>query len=101
MVIKFDPIYLLFSHYYRMLPSRPDSTRSPVTLSNWLKTKADNRLSGKAASDALKQGNNAGMVYKKETKAATTIKDHVKALEKLRAAEKAPNGDSLRQWGPR
>jgi hypothetical protein len=84
-----------------MPPKRSDTTKSPILLTDWLKTKADNRLSGKAASDALKQGNNAGMQYKKEVKAASSIKDHVKALEKLREAEKAPNGDSLRQWAPR
>ena len=69
--------------------------------SKMIKDTTASRLSGKAASDALKKGNNAGMVFKKEVKAATNIQDHVKALEKLRAAEKAPNGDSLRQWGPR
>jgi hypothetical protein len=63
--------------------------------------KSASRLSGKAASAALKQGNNAGMIFKKEVKAAKNVTDHINALERLRMAEKAPNGASLRQWGPR
>ena len=83
----------------RMVAESPFS--NVVAHSKMIKDTTASRLSGKAASDALKKGNNAGMVFKKEVKAATNIQDHVKALEKLRAAEKAPNGDSLRQWGPR
>jgi hypothetical protein len=79
-----------------------DSTSTAVAAStDWLKSRSDNRLSGKAASDALKQGNNAGMLFKKEVKAASNVAEHRQALEHLRMAEKAPNGDSLRQWAPR
>lgn len=62
--------------------------------------KSASRLSGKAASDALKKGNNAGMLFKKEVKAATNVRDHVQALHRLRVAEKGPKGDALRQWAP-
>jgi hypothetical protein len=61
---------------------------------------SNNRLLGKTASDAFKQGNNAGMLYKKEAKAAQTTSDHVKALTRLRQAEQKPNGTALRQWYP-
>jgi len=60
--------------------------------------RSSNRISGKAASDALKQGNNAGMLFKKEVKSATTVKEHLMALQKLRLAELGSKGDSLRQW---
>jgi|UniRef100_A0A6C0APW1 hypothetical protein len=63
-------------------------------------TVSTHRISGKTASDALKKGNNAGMNFRKEVKAATTVTDHVKALQKLRSAELGPKGDSLRQWAP-
>jgi hypothetical protein len=59
--------------------------------------KSASRLSGKAASDALKKGNNAGMLFKKEVKAATNVREHVEALVRLRIAEKGPNGGPLRQ----
>jgi hypothetical protein len=59
------------------------------------------RISGKSASDALKKGNNAGMLFKKETKAATNVTEYRTALQKLRAAESGPKGDSLRAWAPR
>ena len=54
------------------------------------------RLSGKTASNAFKQGNNAGMLFKKEAKAATNIHEYTAALQRLRAAEIAKNGDNLR-----
>lgn len=56
------------------------------------------RLSGKTASDALKAGNNAGMRFKKEAKAATSTRDYTRALQKLRVAETGPKGDSLRRY---
>ena len=59
--------------------------------------KSASRLSGKAASDALKKGNNAGMLFKKEVKAATNVREHIQALQHLRIAEKGTNGDYLRQ----
>jgi len=83
----------------RMVAESPFS--NVVAHSKMVKDASASRLSGKAASDALKKGNNAGMVFKKEVKAATNVQDHIKALEKLRQAEKGPNGDSLRQWAPR
>ena len=46
-----------------------------------------NRLSGKAASDSLKMGNNAGMLFKKDAKAATNIHQYRSALQKLRMKE--------------
>ena len=86
----------------RMTSSPADSPFANVAAhSKMITDTTASRLSGKAASDALKKGNNAGMVFKKEVKAAKNVTDHVKALEKLRQAEKAPNGDSLRQWAPR
>jgi hypothetical protein len=57
-----------------------------------------NRLSGKVASDAFKQGNNAGMLFKKEAKAATNVHQYVGALQRLRMAETRANGDSLRSF---
>jgi hypothetical protein len=51
-------------------------------------TKASaNRISGKSASDALKGGNNAGMLFKKEAKATTNIVEYRSALQKLRMKE--------------
>lgn len=64
----------------------------------YLQQRTTSRMSGKTASDALKQGNNAGMLFRKEIKSADTVTDHMKALQKLRIAEKGPKGDSLRQW---
>ena len=58
------------------------------------------RISGKSASDALKKGNNAGMLFKKEAKAATNVTEYRTALQKLRVAESGPKGDSLRAWAP-
>ena len=68
-----------------------------------------NRISGKKASDALKSGNNAGMLYKKEIKEASVqhsqthntqeyVRRTVMAQHKLRIAEKSKNGDCLRGW---
>ena len=76
----------LFSAPYRM----PPKNNPPAD-------KSASRLSGKAASDALKKGNNAGMLFKKEVKAATNVREHVQALVRLRIAEKGANGDCLRQ----
>ena len=45
------------------------------------------RLSGKAASDTFKDRNNAGMLFKKEAKAATNIHEYRAALQKLRMKE--------------
>jgi hypothetical protein len=51
-------------------------------------TKASaNRLSGKSASNAFKNGNNAGMLFKKDAKAATNIHEYRTALQKLRMKE--------------
>lgn len=58
-----------------------------------------NRLSGKTASDTFKGGNNAGMLFKKEAKAATTTTEYRTALERLRAAE--IKDDRLRSFTPR
>jgi len=52
------------------------------------------RLSGKTASDAFKEGNNAGMLFKKEAKAATNIHDYRTALQRLRMKET----DNLRSF---
>ena len=66
-----------------------------------------NRMNGKVASDALKNGNNAGMNYLKQTKAVVPLfkTDPREAARqvtldrvKLRAAEKGPNGDLLRYY---
>lgn len=59
---------------------------------------SSNRLTGKTASAAFNQGNNAGMIFKKEAKAATSAQDYKKALVKLRVAETGPKGSGLRQW---
>ena len=85
MLTKFESIPL-FSDPYRM----PPKNNPPAD-------KSASRLSGKAASDALKKGNNAGMLFKKEVKAAKDVREHVQALVRLRIAEKGPNGDCLRQ----
>lgn len=52
------------------------------------------RLLGKTASDVFKNGNNAGMLFKKEAKAATDIHDYRKALQTLRMKE--ANSNDLR-----
>lgn len=49
------------------------------------------RLSGKVASDVFKQGNNAGMLFKKDAKAATNIQEYRDALQKLRMKESQNN----------
>lgn len=49
------------------------------------------RLSGKVASDAFKKGNNAGMLFKKDAKAATNIHEYRDALQKLRMKESQNN----------
>ena len=58
------------------------------------------RLSGKTASDAFKGGNNAGMIFKKQAKAAGDGREYRRALERLRIEEKGPRGDSLRRFYP-
>ena len=79
------------------MPPKKDTTSAAVASSvAWLKERSANRLSGKTASDALKKGNNAGMVYKKEAKAATTVQGQLQALQKLRIAEKG--SDLLREY---
>ena len=56
------------------------------------------RLSGKAASDTFKNGNNAGMLFKKEAKAATTIGEYRSSLERLRMKESSSNDTGLRKY---
>jgi len=50
-------------------------------------TKASQRLTGKVASDVFKKGNNAGMLFKKDAKAATNIHEYRTALQKFRMKE--------------
>ena len=69
------------------------------------------RIDGKTASDALKAGNNAGMLYRKEEKRVLTelktpgknsverkqaVNDWALACHKLRIAESKPDGSILR-----
>jgi len=56
------------------------------------------RISGKAASDTFKKGNNAGMLFKKEAKAATTVDEYTASLQRLRSKEIDKGGDSLRKY---
>lgn len=56
------------------------------------------RLSGKAASDTFKNGNNAGMLFKKEAKAATNIETYRSSLERLRMKESSSNDNGLRKY---
>ena len=56
------------------------------------------RLSGKAASDTFKSGNNAGMLFKKEAKAATNIGEYRNSLERLRMREASSNENGLRKY---
>ena len=56
------------------------------------------RLSGKTASDAFKNGNNAGMLFKKEAKAATNIDEYRKALQSLRMKEASSKDNTLRKY---
>jgi hypothetical protein len=56
------------------------------------------RLSGKTASDAFKNGNNAGMLFKKEAKASTTIGDYRSSLERLRMKESSSKDNTLRKF---
>ena len=67
-----------------------------------------NRISGKTSSDALKSGNNAGMLFLKEAKRIEptfqqdrkqATREYTEALWKLRVAEKSSNGDVLRSFG--
>jgi hypothetical protein len=67
-----------------------------------------NRISGKTSSDALKSGNNAGMLFLKEAKRIEptfqqdrkqATREYTEALWKLRIAEKSSNGDVLRGFG--
>ena len=64
-----------------------------------------NRMSGKTASDAFKSGNNSGMNFLKESKRviplfdknpSDALRQNTLSLHKLRASEKAHNGDLLR-----
>jgi len=61
-------------------------------------TASNVRLSGKDASDALKNHNNAGMLFKKEAKAATNVREYRSALENLRMKEIISNDNSLRKY---
>jgi len=56
------------------------------------------RLSGKAASDTFKNRNNAGMLFKKEAKAATNIGEYRNSLERLRMREASSNENGLRKY---
>jgi hypothetical protein len=56
------------------------------------------RLSGKAASDTFKNRNNAGMLFKKEAKAATNIGEYRNSLERLRMREGSSNENGLRKY---
>jgi len=56
------------------------------------------RLSGKTASDAFKNTNNAGMLFKKEAKAATNIDEYRKAQQRLRMKEASSNDNTLRKY---
>jgi len=56
------------------------------------------RLSGKAASDTFKNHNNAGMLFKKEAKAATNIGEYRSSLERLRMKESSSNDNGLRKY---
>lgn len=56
------------------------------------------RLSGKAASDTFKDRNNAGMLFKKEAKAATSVGEYRSALERLRMKESSSNDNGLRKY---
>jgi hypothetical protein len=67
----------------------------------------DQRITGKQASGAFKEGNNAGMNYKKDTKKTKTllktapkqaVRHHTRALTKLRVAERGLKGDNLRSY---
>ncbi len=56
------------------------------------------RLSGKTASDTFKNGNNAGMLFKKEAKATTNIGEYRSSLERLRMKESSSNDIGLRKY---
>ena len=56
------------------------------------------RLSGKTASDAFKHGNNAGMLFKKQAKAATNIEEYRSSLERLRMIEGSSKDNRLRKY---
>ena len=56
------------------------------------------RLSGKTASDAFKNGNNAGLLFKKQAKAATNIGEYRSSLERLRMKESSSNDNGLRKY---
>ena len=61
-------------------------------------TAGSTRLSGKAASDTFKNGNNAGMLFKKEAKAATNRGEYRSSLERLRMRESSSNDNGLRKY---
>ena len=61
-------------------------------------TASANRHSGKAASDTFKNRNNAGMLFKKEAKAATTIGEYRSSLERLRMKESSSINNGLRKY---
>jgi hypothetical protein len=56
------------------------------------------RLSGKTASDAFKKGNNAGMLFKKEAKASTSMEEYRRAQQRLRMKEISAKDDTLRKF---
>jgi hypothetical protein len=56
------------------------------------------RLSGKTASDAFKNHNNSGMLFKKEAKAATNIGEYRSSLERLRMKESSSKDNGLRKY---
>ncbi len=56
------------------------------------------RLSGKTASDAFKNGNNAGMLFKKEAKASANIDEYRKAQQRLRMKESSSKDNTLRKF---
>ena len=56
------------------------------------------RLSGKTASDAFKNSNNAGMLFKKEAKASTNIDEYRKAQQRLRIKESSSKDNTLRKY---
>jgi len=72
---------------------------------NTSKMSSYNRISGKTASDAFKGGNNSGMNFLKESKRviplfdknpSEALRQNTLSLHRLRASEKADNGDLLR-----
>jgi hypothetical protein len=80
-------------------PRKATSPRSAAAAAPGPYTAAgDVRLSSKRASDAFRKGNNAGMLFRKEARAATTPREFTEALVKLRMAECRRDGDLLRGY---